>query len=43
MGAGRATSQDKELFSDYDGFVAKFAPKLTTDDCYTPPKCITRL
>ena len=23
-------------FFDYDGFVAKFAPKKTTDDCYTP-------
>lgn len=28
------------LFADnpeYDGFVAKFEPKKTTDDCYTPP------
>lgn len=26
-------------FEDYDGFVEKFKPKpkLTTDDCYTPP------
>ena len=24
-------------FLDYDGFVDKFKPKLTTDDCYTPP------
>ena len=23
-------------FNDYEGFVAKFKPKLTTDDCYTP-------
>lgn len=23
---------------DYDGFVEKFKPKLTTDDCYTPPQ-----
>ena len=38
MGAGGATSQNEELFNDYDGFVAKFAPKLTTDDCYTPPQ-----
>mgnify|MGYP007088307663 CR=1 FL=1 len=22
----------------YDDFVEKFKPKLTTDDCYTPPK-----
>ena len=26
--------QDK--FDDYDGFVEKFKPKKTTDDCYTP-------
>ena len=24
-------------FTDYDGFVDKFKPKKTTDDCYTPP------
>lgn len=24
-------------FNDYDGFVDKFKPKKTTDDCYTPP------
>lgn len=24
------------LFNDYDAFVDKFKPKLTTDDCYTP-------
>ena len=24
--------------TDYDGFVEKFKPKLTTDDCYTPPQ-----
>jgi hypothetical protein len=29
----------KEVFEDYDGFVEKFKPKpkMTTDDCYTPP------
>ena len=27
----------EEKFNDYDGFVAKFKPKKTTDDCYTPP------
>ena len=27
----------KNLFTDYDGFVEKFKPKKTTDDCYTPP------
>lgn len=26
----------KETFEDYDGFVEKFKPKKTTDDCYTP-------
>ena len=31
-----ATSQKKTLFEDYDGFVEKFKPKKTTDDCYTP-------
>ena len=32
-----ATSQNKEKFEDYGGFVEKFKPKKTTDDCYTPP------
>lgn len=27
----------KEKFNDYEGFVEKFKPKKTTDDCYTPP------
>lgn len=27
-------------FEDYDGFVEKFKPKKTTDDCYTPPRNI---
>ena len=31
-----ATSQKRETFEDYAGFVDKFKPKLTTDDCYTP-------
>lgn len=35
---GGATSQNKQLFEDYDGFVEKFKPKKTTDDCYTPPE-----
>lgn len=26
----------KNLFTDYEGFVEKFVPKKTTDDCYTP-------
>ncbi|MDE6497111.1 MAG: chromosome partitioning protein ParB [Muribaculaceae bacterium] len=32
-----ATSQNKHLFTDYEGFTEKFKTKLTTDDCYTPP------
>ena len=31
-------SQSKQSFADYDGFVEKFKPKRTTDDCYTPPE-----
>lgn len=31
-----ATSQNKDLFNDYEGFVSKFSHKKTTDDCYTP-------
>lgn len=31
------TSQNPEKFYDYEGFVEKFSPKKTTDDCYTPP------
>ena len=27
----------EEKFNDYDGFVEKFKPKKTTDDCMTPP------
>ena len=38
MGRGGATSQQRELFEDYEGFVDKFKPKKTTDDCYTPPE-----
>ena len=34
----RITSQQRELFEDYEGFVEKFKPKKTTDDCYTPPE-----
>lgn len=30
------TSQDKKKFEDYEGFVEKFKPKKTIDDCYTP-------
>lgn len=31
------SSVNKEKFNDYEGFVKKFKPKKTTDDCYTPP------
>ena len=30
------TKRTKGDFEDYEGFVDKFKPKLTTDDCYTP-------
>ena len=30
-------SKRLEKFNDYEGFVEKFKPKKTTDDCYTPP------
>lgn len=33
----KTTSKDPTLFNDYEGFVEKFKPKKTTDDCYTPP------
>ena len=36
MFTNRGKSQ-KGLFNDYEGFVEKFKPKKTTDDCYTPP------
>ena len=32
----RTKKTRKEVFEDYDGFVDKFKPKKTTDDCYTP-------
>ena len=32
------SSRSKALHDDYEGFVEKFRPKLTTDDCYTPPE-----
>lgn len=31
-------TQTRQSFLDYDGFVDKFRPKKTTDDCYTPPE-----
>ena len=32
------SSVSKEKHQDYKGFVEKFKPKKTTDDCYTPPE-----
>ena len=34
------SSSSKEKLEDYEGFVEKFKPKLTTDDCFTPPRCM---
>lgn len=31
------STKDKEGDEEYNQFVEKFQPKLTTDDCYTPP------
>ena len=31
------TTKDRETNEGYDAFTDKFKPKLTTDDCYTPP------
>ena len=36
--APSARKREKGLFDDYEGFVEKFKPKKTTDDCYTPPE-----
>ena len=30
------TNSQRQKWIDYDGFVEKFKPKKTTDDCYTP-------
>ncbi len=35
-GANGNKPEQKEKFEDYEGFVEKFKPKKTTDDCYTP-------
>lgn len=35
--AVRPSKSRQERLNDYDGFVEKFKPKQTTDDCYTPP------
>ncbi len=33
-----ATPKNPTAFNDYEGFIEKFKPKKTTDDCYTPPR-----
>ena len=35
--AQRPKASRAEKINDYEGFVEKFKPKKTTDDCYTPP------
>lgn len=35
------SSSSKEKLEDYEAFVEKFKPKLTTDDCFTPPRYTT--
>ena len=37
MAQPKKGSTSRKNFEDYEGFVEKFKPKLTTDDCYTPP------
>lgn len=32
----------QQTIDDYGGFVEKFKPKKTTDDCYTPPQYMRR-
>lgn len=32
-----SVAQKKSIFTDYDGFVDKFKPKKTTDNCYNQP------
>lgn len=36
------SSSSKEKLEDYEAFVEKFKPKLTTDDCFTPPRGVCR-
>ena len=31
-----ARKSRREIHEDYDGFMEKFKPRKTTDDCYTP-------
>ena len=33
---GRAMATRAQTFLDYEGFIEKFKPRKTTDDCYTP-------
>ena len=36
-GAAKRRVTRAEKHNDYEGFVDKFKPRKTTDDCYTPP------
>lgn len=36
MDNNKTTTKKETKFNDYEGFVEKFKPKKTTDDCYTP-------
>ena len=39
VGGSRKEKKTREnVLNDYEGFVEKFKPKKTTDDCYTPPE-----
>ena len=38
FGGCHPITQSKQSFIDYEGFVDKFKPKKTTDDCMTPPE-----
>lgn len=37
-GSKKEKNTRESMFNDYEGFVEKFKPKKTTDDCYTPPE-----
>ena len=39
VGGSKKEKKTREsVINDYEGFVEKFKPKKTTDDCYTPPE-----
>lgn len=37
-GSKKEKNTRESVLNDYEGFVEKFKPKKTTDDCYTPPE-----